>query len=156
MGEYRATQGSYGATSDASATIDAMTESSTTCSRILVAWSNVARSTEFCPGRQTHFIPQFIDCYHLTPYISMERLPRTTHERCKIGQGPQDQSCPPHFCFLNSINGFPASITSFGFTSNFSTFMPTMSASALTLISSFIASRITTIWSSFSSLPSST
>lgn len=47
----------------------------------------------------------------------------------------------------SSMSGFPADTTSFGLTNNFSTVAPFMLCSALTGISSFIASRIDTICS---------
>lgn len=61
-----------------------------------------------------------------------------------------------YFARRRSIRGFPAWTTSFGFTNIFSTLAPAILCSALTGISSFMASKIETICSSLMTSPSLT
>ena len=70
----------------------------------------------------------------------MSKLPKFPSSK---SFGPQSVPNLSHLCFLNNIKGFPASTTSFGLTSIFSTLHFAIDDSALTLISNFIASRIT-------------
>jgi hypothetical protein len=66
---------------------------------------------------------------------------------CKRVQVGRFVPATVHFGLRRSINGLPACTTSFGLTNTFSTTHPAISSSALTGISSFIASRIVTTFS---------